>query len=221
MLSDVDTSAATFTRIAYPSIAAPAEERRKAQADVRGHAAGYAAGLRAAEAEASVRRAELEAEHVARTAALEARTAAAVAALETATRALVARVVPVLHEAEETVVTTAVELAEAVVGHEIRASRAVPSDGREAQHPSGALATVRRVLASLDTDVALAVRLSPADAAAVAGAALPVPVVADPALRDGDAVVDLPSGILDARITTAFARVRAALDLAPDDGTAS
>ncbi len=83
--------------------------------------------------------------------------------------------------------------------------------GGEARITSGAETTVRRALASIDRSVPVAVRLSPADAARVADVDLPVPVVADPALRDGDAVVDLPDGILDARIATALDRARTAL----------
>ncbi|MFS2031944.1 hypothetical protein ACEN85_17785, partial [Curtobacterium sp. CT11-45] len=60
-----------------------------------------------------------------------------------------------------------------------------------------------------------AVRLSVADAARVAELDLPVPVVADPSLHDGDAVVDLPDGLLDARIATALDRARTALGVTP------
>lgn len=134
---------------------------------------------------------------------------------------MLSTVAPVLADAEASVASAAVDLAEAIVGNVVRASRpahdATVADGpdgqgsREARIASGAEATVRRALASVDRTVPVAVRLSPADAARVAGLDLPVPVVADGALRDGDAVVDLPDGMLDARIATALDRARTAL----------
>jgi flagellar assembly protein FliH len=216
-LSDTQLGAPAYARITYPSVGAPVDAEavaRAAQTEARGHAAGYAAGLRAADVEAAARRVAFEASFAERAAELEARHAAASRALDAAAAAFAARVTPVLDEAEGTLVEAALQLAKAVVGYEIRASRptaAAPSDGREARLPSGAHATVARALASVDRTVATALRLSPADAAAVADAVVGVPVVADPALRDGDAVVDLPNGILDARIVTALDRARTAL----------
>jgi flagellar assembly protein FliH len=218
-------SETTFARVVYPSIGAPttaSDVDREARADVRGHAAGYAAGLRAADAEAAARRAAVEAGFAARAAELEAQHAEALRALRAATTAFAARAEPVLAEAETTLVAAALQLAEAVVGYEIRASRPTvghlsdsgSGDGLEGRIASGARATVERALASVDRTVATAVRLSPADAAALAGDDLGVPVVADHGLRDGDAVVDLPDGLLDARIATALDRARTALGIA-------
>ncbi|PZF08252.1 hypothetical protein [Curtobacterium sp. MCLR17_034] len=208
-------------RVAFPVLADPAERERASSADVRGHAAGYTAGLRAAQAETDALRARLEAEHAARITALQADTARRIAVLDAATNAMLSTVAPVLADAEASVASAAVDLAEAIVGNVVRASRpahdANVTDGpngpgsREARIASGAEATVRRALASVDSTVPVAVRLSPADAARVAGLDLPVPVVADGALRDGDAVVDLPDGMLDARIATALDRARTAL----------
>jgi flagellar assembly protein FliH len=211
----------TFERVAFPVVADAGLQARVASAEVRGHAAGYAAGLRAAHAVTEALRAELEAAPVARLERLESETARRLAALSAAADALLARAVPVLESAEQSVVDAAMELAEAAVGYAIRASR--PGSGAEsgadsgavtgleARPASGAEATVRRALALVDHTVAIAVRLSPADAAAVARLDLPVPVRADAALRDGDAVVDLPDGVLDARIGAALARAKAAL----------
>ncbi|PZF39433.1 MULTISPECIES: hypothetical protein [unclassified Curtobacterium] len=207
-------------RVAFPVLADPAGRERASSADVRGHAAGYTAGLRAAQAETDALRARLEAEHAARITALQADTARRIAVLDAATNAMLSTVAPVLADAEASVASAAVDLAEAIVGNVVRASRpahdatVVGPDGpgsREARIASGAEATVRRALASVDRTVPVAVRLSPADAARVAGLDLPVPVVADGALRDGDAVVDLPDGMLDARIATALDRARTAL----------
>ncbi|MGN8051347.1 hypothetical protein ACTJKO_16830 [Curtobacterium sp. 22159] len=205
-------------RVTFPVIGDASARERATGADVRGHAAGYAAGLRAAQAETDALRARLQAEHEARVASLQADTARRIQVLDAATNALLSRVVPVLSDAEQSVAAAAMELAEAVVGYAIRASRqpGAATDGptetaQEARHPSGAEATVRRALASVDTTVALAVRLSVADAGRVADLDLPVPVVADASLVDGDAVVDLPDGLLDARIATALDRARTAL----------
>ncbi|OII40557.1 hypothetical protein BIV02_07670 [Curtobacterium sp. MMLR14_014] len=208
-------------RVAFPVLADPAGRERASSADVRGHAAGYTAGLRAAQAATDALRARLEAEHAARVTALQADTARRIAVLDAATNAMLSTVAPVLADAEASVASAAVDLAEAIVGNVVRASRpahdATVADGpdgqgsREARIASGAEATVRRALASVDRTVPVAVRLSPADAARVAGLDLPVPVVADGALRDGDAVVDLPDGMLDARIATALDRARTAL----------
>ncbi len=207
------TTAGTVQRIAFPVIGTAAATDRASGADVRGHAAGYTAGLRAAQAETDALRARLQAEHAALTASLRADTVRRIAVLDAATNAMLSTVAPVLSDAEASVASAATDLAEAIVGYEIRASRPAvgTDDDREARITSGAETTVRRALASIDRSVPVAVRLSPADAARVADVDLPVPVVADPALRDGDAVVDLPDGILDARIATALDRARTAL----------
>lgn len=209
----------TVQRVAFPVIGGASGLERTAGADVRGHAAGYAAGLRAAQAATDALRARLEAEHAARLASMQADTSRRIAVLDAATTALLAQVAPVLDTAERSLAAAALDLAEAVVGYAIRSSR--PSDaapagpavgvGLEARVDAGAEATVRRALAAVDRTVAVAVRLSVGDAARVADLDLPVPVVADPALSDGDAVVDLPDGLLDARIRTALDRARTAL----------
>ncbi|MBT2501015.1 hypothetical protein [Curtobacterium sp. ISL-83] len=201
-------------RVDYPTISpAPRADdttvRADVRAEIRGHAAGYTAGLRAAQAETEALRSRLEAEHTARLASMHADTARRIAVLDAATNALLSRTTPVLADAEASVTAAAVELAEAVVGYAIRASR--PVDGLEGGVAPGVEATVERALASIDRSVAIAVRLSVGDAARVAGLDLPVPVVADPSLTDGDAVVDLPDGLLDARISTALDRARTAL----------
>lgn len=213
-MTDTTLPDTAVQRVAFPVIRDVSAQGRAASADVRGHAAGYAAGLRAAQADTDALRSRLEAEHAARLASVHADTARRIAVLDAATNAMLSRVTPVLEAAEQSVAAAAVELAEAVVGDAIRASR--PSvDGagglREARGASGAQATVMRALASIDRTVAVAVRLSVGDAARVADLDLPVPVVADPALRDGDAVVDLPDGLVDARIATALERARTAL----------
>jgi flagellar assembly protein FliH len=93
---------------------------------------------------------------------------------------------------------------------------ATPAD---AAHPAGpregrtARAAVARALDGLDRSLVVGVRLHPADLAALgdAIAASSVPLVADARLARGDAEVDLPSGLVDARLFTALSRARAAL----------
>jgi flagellar assembly protein FliH len=93
---------------------------------------------------------------------------------------------------------------------------ATPAD---AAHPAGpregrtARAAVARALDGLDRSLVVGVRLHPADLAALgdATAASSVPLVADARLARGDAEVDLPSGLVDARLVTALSRARAAL----------
>jgi len=179
----------------------PADALRE-RAEARGHAAGYTAGLRLAERELEERRAELEALHVERLVRLEALSAARVAALAAAARALDARVAPVAAEAEGTLVQLAVELAEAVLGRTLRTD---PETGAEA--------ALQRALGVVDPALVVSVRLHPDDVALLAGAtgdSGPL-LVADPSLARGDAEADLPVGHVDARLTTAAARLRTAL----------
>jgi len=209
----------------------PDASARAARAEARGHAAGYAAGLRAAEADLAVRRVAMEAEHAEAATRLERSLAASFAALDAAAEALRQRVVPVLAESEEALVETALDLASAVVGYEIAASEPAPVDATsavpsadaaahaDAAHPAGpregrtARAAVARALDGLDRSLVVGVRLHPADLAALgdAPAVSSVPLVADARLARGDAEVDLPSGLVDARLVTALSRARAAL----------
>jgi flagellar assembly protein FliH len=206
----------TVQRVTFPVLGAGAGTTADPAAEVRGHAAGYAAGLRAAQAETAALQVRLQAEHDQRLASLTADTVRRVAVLDAATNALLSQVVPVLRDAEASLADAAVDLAEAVVGYAIRASRldGATGDSREARGASGAEATVLRALASIDPTVALRVRVSVADAARVADLDTAVPVVGDPSLSDGDAVVDLPDGLLDARIGAALDRAREALGAA-------
>ncbi|MBD8583227.1 hypothetical protein IFT90_01500 [Frigoribacterium sp. CFBP 8766] len=88
-----------------------------------------------------------------------------------------------------------------------------------APHPAGpregrtARAAVARALDGLDRSLVVGVRLHPADLAALgdAVAASSVPLVADARLARGDAEVDLPAGLVDARLVTALTRARTAL----------
>jgi flagellar assembly protein FliH len=116
--------------------------------------------------------------------------------------ALEARVEPVVANAQESLAVSALELAEAVLGAEL-------SDG-----DASAKAIVSRVLSVVDASVATAVRVHPADLPLLAdlfGSHEAITLVADDTLGRGDAVAELPSGFLDARISTALSRARCAL----------
>jgi len=226
--ADHAARAARNTSLLSPH-ADPDAAARAARAEARGHAAGYAAGLRAAEADLAARRVAMEAEHLESVTRLERSLAASFAALDTAAEALRQRVAPVLAESEEALVQTALDLASAVVGYEVAASEPiaeqpaaehpVTSEHAAAPHPAGpresrtARAAVARALDGLDRSLVVGVRLHPADLAALgdAVAASSVPLVADARLARGDAEVDLPAGLVDARLVTALGRARAAL----------
>ena len=170
-------------------------------AELRGYAAGYAAGARRAERMLEERRAALE------SAAAGQRDAAAAAETQRAERvdrvlaALEARLEPTLRSARDTLLACAVELAEALLGREL------------ADDELSARAIAQRVIAADAERTVTRVRVHPAEASDVALllTGRSVDVVGDPGLARGDAIAELPDGFLDARITTALARVRRAL----------
>lgn len=182
-----------------------AAEQAGARAQVQGHAAGFAAGLRAAQAEADERLASLEAAGAARLASREAHLGEVVATAELVLQAVHRVVTPTLEQSDETLIHAAIELAEAVIGHEL------------SQHEAAAAAALRRILHELAgeatrTDVIL--RLHPDDAEVLREArSLPdsFDVRSDATLARGDAIAELPDGLIDARIGTALARAKLAL----------
>ncbi|HSP76232.1 MAG TPA: hypothetical protein VLO31_08465 [Cryobacterium sp.] len=182
----------------------------------RGHAAGYAAGLRAAAADVEARVAHLDAEQEAAVRHGQARVDRAVVLLASAAAALHERTVPVIQEAEDTLVATALELAEAILGHSLgdadasaraalgRALGSVTTGTDGTAVPSAALGTLRPH----------SVRMNPADLDLidlVTRADAGVAFTADAALARGDAIAEFPDGFLDARIGSALARAKAAL----------
>ena len=167
---------------------------------MRGHAAGYAAGLRAAEAQAAVvaehSRIEREALRGDAATALQ----SALAALESAAAHAAALDSLVLADADAALAAAALELAEAILEHEL-------ADGE-----SSARAAIARALSAADPESTLAVRLSPVDLAVVTANGLApstLRLVADSTLERGDAVVDVADGRVDARISSALQRARA------------
>lgn len=200
------STSTTFSAIAFPSLGNAQVERDLAAARSRGYAAGFAEGRRAAEAQLVEHRAELDLDRAAEARDVAARVTAAIDTLALATSALHARSAPVLAEAEGTLLSASAELAEAVIGHEL------------SDVAGSARAALARATGTPEADAIVAVRMHPdaiatLDAAAIesVGASAGIRLVADPALGRGDAVAELPVGIIDARIASALARATAEL----------
>ncbi|WP_210507502.1 FliH/SctL family protein [Naasia sp. SYSU D00057] len=188
-----------FAPLAYPVLRDDAARAAEERARIAGHAAGYAAGRRAAAAAVEAERLAQQAEHDQAIAAGRARLAAAAQALTLAAARLDAATAPVLAAVDASLLAASVELAEALVDREL------------ASAPDAPLDRVRRVLDGATEQLPVRVRLAPADAE-LAGTELEgIAVLADAALHRGDAVVELPDGILDARIAAALDRARAVL----------
>jgi flagellar assembly protein FliH len=195
-------SSPAFTAIAFPAVRSRPQSEADDQARARGYAAGYAQGAREAERELTERRAQLDAEFAAAADRAEAVLRSRLAAVDVMLRALDARIEPVVESAQQSLAVAALELAEAVVGVELRDAE------------TAAKAIVSRVLASVDAHETTTVRVHRADlpllTALFAGNDV-IGLVADDSLRPGDAIAELPSGFVDARIQTALDRARTAL----------
>jgi flagellar assembly protein FliH len=189
-----------FVALSFPALDTPDSRKAFQLAQSRGYAAGFAAGsqeaaLRLAERSAAADAAALNA---ARTA--QERSDAALARLNAVIRGVEEIVVPLLAEAEQTLADSAVALAETVLAAELR-------DG-----PHSARTALARALGHPEAKSVTVVRLNPADLAIFMD--LPVEgvtLVADQYLARGDAIAELPTGFLDARIGAALDRARAEL----------
>lgn len=186
---------AAFAPLSFPALPGqPVDERDS----IRGHAAGYAAGRKQAEAELASLRAALQ-EEAAQAASLgTARLGSALEALARAADDLRSRQAPALSSVDVSIAAAALELAEAIVGYELQGSSAKAALER---------ATVEAV------PEGTVVRLNPLDAQLIAaeGTASGVQLVADPTLDPGDAVVELVDGALDARVAQSLTRAKAVL----------
>ena len=187
-----------FSPLAFPALPGQGNHERDS---IRGHAAGYAAGRKQAEAEAAVLREQISAEAARATALATAELRAANDALARAAAEFRARQVPVLASVDASIAAAAIELAEAIVGHELSSG-----DG-------SARAAIER--ASAETVPAgSVVRLNPHDIRVIeaeGGGAPGVELVPDHSLQRGDAVVDLAHGSIDARVSASLARAKAVL----------
>lgn len=196
----------SFSSLSFPELTAKIDVDQVALAHARGHAAGYTEGLRAAAVEVAAQAEFARAEQLAALAAIDQQLATRVAALAVASRAVSSIVFPVLAEAETMLIVAAVDIAEAVLGTELASSG---FDG--ARH---ALDRVLNDLENIEHADLHTVRMHPADLADIETndrLATGITFVADAALARGDAIAEFPDGLLDARIGTAFNRVKSVL----------
>ena len=195
---------AELQRVVFPDIQPAARSRKEDRGYTQGHASGYAAGIQAAAAEQRRLREQFHAEHRAMLDAGRLAVAQAVRVLEAAAAASQQRRGAVLEEAQDVLAASAMELAEALLGYEL-------NDGGNT-----ARAALARALATVsDVQTVTTVRLHPADLAALdavdVGSVAGVELKADAALSPGDAIAEYPQGWLDARLSTAVDRAKAAL----------
>ena len=191
-----------FSTLSFPTLRTDRQDSVDARARAVGHSAGYAAGLRAANEELAAHVARLDADHNATIKHAQARLDRALEILAASAVALDARALPLLAEVQDVLAENALDLAEAIIGVEL------------ATGSTSATAAVNRALSGVERGVVATVRLNPIDLAILDEdtiAATGVDFVADPELARGDAIADLPVGFLDARISTAVARARAAV----------
>ncbi|WP_049822374.1 FliH/SctL family protein [Arthrobacter sp. H41] len=194
---------ATFSRAVFPVLAG-GQNSARATATARGHAAGYAEGLRLAALELGERRERLDADYAALVHGNQLATARQLEVLAAAARALDARTAPALAEARALLAAGAFELVEAITGRMLEDSA------------GSARAAVERALSLSDGDDVRAVRLHPTDLEALGAgyrAQAGVELLADRNLTPGDAVADCSDGYLDARISTSLGRARAVLQV--------
>ena len=172
-------------------------EEAQAAARAQGYARGWAEGRRAAEEQAAEQRAAVRAQQHRAEELRADEHRAAVAGLAAAAARLDEAVAGVCGQVEGQALELAAQLVEVVVGHELDA----------ATDPG--LDAVRRALALTRGEALLRVRVRPEDhtpeLAALAGTAT---VVADPTLARGDAVLETADGVIDARVSSAVARVQ-------------
>ncbi|GIG22619.1 hypothetical protein Cch01nite_33430 [Cellulomonas chitinilytica] len=178
-------------------------------ARAEGFAAGFAAGAREAARVAELHAKEALAARLAQESEAAAVTTHALDVLATCAAAARARTEPVVADVQARLQLAALELAEALLGVELA------DDERSGR------AALTRALRRADEIEAVTVRLHPRDLDALRAAGADSPrdglvLVADPTLAPGDAVAEHTDGYLDARLTSAVARARAALVGTPD-----
>lgn len=200
----MSTEAATgapFAPLAFPVLRNTDFTEVAERARVQGHAAGYAAGRREATATLDAELAALRVEQDEALAADRAHLAAAAALLRHASAAWAEHAETAAVAAEEKLLAAAVEIASAILGRELL------------DREGSAIAAARRALTAAGDAPVQTLRMHPADVDLVlaAGGAGGVRLVPDLTLGRGDAMADLPDGVVDARMPTATERVRRAL----------
>lgn len=191
-----------FSPVTYPSLGDGRVNHDAERARVQGHAAGYSAGRREAAAEAEVLRSAILDENRRAADAARGEVAAAVRALEVAAGQYSLALVPVLDEADAAVTSAAIALAEAIIGRELAATT------------DSARAAIERVLAQAPRSDVRSARLNPADLDVVRASGIDtasIALSADSTLDRGDAIIELAHGVIDARISAALDRARAAV----------
>ena len=191
-----------FGRISFPRIDEDEKTKADETARAQGHAAGYAAGLRAAMVEIDRIKLDLQTEREQGERLVAAKMDRGVRVLNAAAVALDQRILPVLVNAESTLVACALQLAEAIIGTEL--SRNEPSARR-------ALDRAMRAVDAGDTAKAHSIRMNPDDLPLLDATTVRlsgVTLVADAQINRGDAIAEFSDGILDARIATALARAQ-------------
>ncbi|MCC3276456.1 hypothetical protein LJ753_11315 [Arthrobacter sp. zg-Y20] len=195
-------STETFSRLVYTALGAADEAQLNAQVEARGHAAGYAAGLRAAAADTELLRRTLQEQYEDEMRHGQERVNRSLAALNAAVFSLEGRTVALMAEMQDTLAAAAMDLAEALLRREL------------ADDDASARSALARALEGVDTDLVQRVRMHPVDLAALDEDTLRrarVDFVGDPSLPRGDAVTEFPDGYLDASLSSAVERARAAL----------
>ena len=194
--------APAYSRMTYPALEDVSLPRGSVQEQARGHASGFAAGLRSAAAQTEILRAQLVADHEAALAAGRDEIRRAVDALNRAVRSLEQSVIPAAETIQADLEAASVELAEALLGQELKDSE------------TSARAALNRALTGVPRNEVRAVRLHPSDLAALdleTISAADVRLKADSTLNPGDAITDFTHGYLDATLASAVARARSAL----------
>lgn len=202
--------AGSWTRLGSPTVLGDAvtehtltglAAQAQAAAHAQGYAAGWAEGRRAAEEQSAEMTRSLLAQNASAEERRDAEHQLGVAALRAAVARLDEAVAGVCARVEARTCEVAADLTEELLGRELRVAQ---SPGVDA---------VRRALALAPAAPVLRIRLSVEESAdpglaALAGGATVVP---DPALRRGDALIETAEGVLDARVSSAMARVREVL----------
>ncbi|WP_426763984.1 hypothetical protein ACP3TD_16090 [Pseudarthrobacter sp. 1G09] len=230
MSTEARSTETTPARVLFPQVQAAAPFDAQDRGFTQGHAAGYAAGLRAAAAQQERQALERQAEYDAALASARESSDRAVALLAAAAAAFQQRFELVLQDAEAVLAAGTIDLAEAVLGYELhdgeRTARAAlrralgtgRRTGESAGNPGGNGNGLDVHPGQRTGPGVAAVRLNPTDlhilevtGAVNAARAAGVELVPDPAMDRGDAMARYPDGWLDARLGAALDRARAAL----------
>ena len=195
--------AVRMTPLAYPELVKDETPEVRERARVQGHAAGYAAGRKAATETLTTDRAALRAEADRALGVQIEGLRSALDAVRQAADELNAQTAMSLEGTEEAVLSAALEIAGMILG------RAITED-----HEGAAVAALRRALEAAGPAPVRVVRMHPDDLELVAMVGADesgLQLLADPRVARGDAMVDLPDGVVDASIASAVERVRRAL----------